>query len=846
MTKSTASRWSYLYLTVAVTISCFVIGCGKDPAPAPPAEPSAPSAAGPAAPGQGPTAAQPTVPPTPDTTAQEVLDKMVAAYQGAKTYRDNGVFRMVGTQNGEQQEEAMPCGVTLERPNKIRMQVDLGTLLSNGTETYGFAQNFPGQFIRLPASQELSIASVYPDRGLAISMMQSPAQSFSWVPLQLVLLLAGDPLKTIASETHEISLLEPAMLGDTACHRVQVTTPNGPGVLWVGQADSVLHRFDIPADQIRRGLAEQGVTDVMLAVEFRGAELDAEIPAEAFQFEAPQGVPPVDALVPPVLKILGQPSPDFQFTDIDGNPANLQSLEGKIIVLQLWATTAVDCRPVLQAIDRAKGQWKDPDSVAVMAVAFDNANVQSPALKAVLEDWQVDLPIYRDLQRSVVAHYGDLPLPLTIIIGKQRKVQWFQPGGVDQMDAVFTEIVDRLGQGEDVYRAAFEQFNASQSQFEEMRRRAIEKDMFGLITPTGPQLPRAEVKPRTEPKALPMTKLWSCDQIKQPGNILVVDGPDGAPRILVVDQAKAVVELDTVGQVAATHVLELNGPEVVTVLDTAVDGSGQRYYLGSARGVQRIHLFDETFKTVATYPDSDHAGVGDARLTDLDGDGALEMVVGYFDVVGLQAADTSGKRIWGDRSVVNVLRVAPLPPDDAGQRNVLAFNGSPACGTLVEFAPDGKRLREIVVPEHSVAWMAADDLTASGTAEICVLAQRLTPDAPPVPGQVAATGIDANGKVLWQHPLPPGIHIQQIEPVTSGSLLPDGGKQWLIATADGSIHIIAADGRPIESFAYGAELSGLATAQVAGKPVLLVATPNAVDAWQIEAPAAPALEPPSN
>ncbi len=111
---------------------------------------------------------------------------------------------------------------------------------------------------------------------------------------------------------------------------------------------------------------------------------------------------------------------------------------------------------------------------------------------------------------------------------------------------------------------------------------------------------------------------------------------------------------------------------------------------------------------------------------------------------------------------------------------------------------------------------------------------------------MVAAGISKAGRELWRHPISQGVHHQQIEPVVAGNLFLEGPRQWLIATADGTIRVVGADGRLIESFAYG-ELTGMAAATWDGKPVLLVSTPGKVEAWHVEGPqkAAPALERPS-
>lgn len=846
MKTRTVSRWT----ATAPHLVCWplilllgISGCG----PSPDSSPSGPGA-GAAEEAEKPSAGQAQQPSAavavPQATVDEVLKKMVQAYKAAQTYRDAGVLELAGVQNGQEQKRVFPCEIAFVRPNKIRLIVDNGNLFCDGSQTFGFVRDLPGQVLRAAAPAELSIDSLYADFLLSTAMMQSPAQSFSWVPAQLVLLLAKDPLKTLLAGVEKARFLEPATIGERACYRVEILTPTGPGVFWIDAADSTLRRFELPTGPLEQEAATEGIQKISMVLDLKEAQLNAAIAPQAFLFQAPENVPPVEALVPPLLQVLGQPCPDFQFSDLEGKTVAISSFKDKVVVIQLWATSSLPCRPVLQAVSKAYETLKQYNDVAVMAVSLDPANVQASALQSVLKDWQADLPVYRDLARSIAAHYGDPGVPLTIVLGKGGKVQTFQPGALAQMDQLLVRTVDKLRAGEDVFSFSFEQFDAGKRQFELMRKKSVADDVYRLPMVAPQEIPRAAILPRSEPKNLKMTKLWSCQQLEQPGNITIVPQADGSPQILVLEKSAIVAKLQPDGKVAQTSSLKLESPQPVTVLDTAVAGDGRRYFLGSARGVQRVHLFDDKLQTLLAYPDSSHPGIGGGQLADLDGDGSLEMVIGYFDVVGVQAVDLTGKRIWSERSLVNAFHVVALTPSAERRRNVLAMNLEPDRGTLVEIDWQGKRLREIAIAGCSIGWFAADDLDGNGEPDICALAQLASKE-------MAAVGISAAGQELWRRPISPGVHHQQIEPLLSGNVFLEGPRQWLIATADGTIHIVGGDGRMIESFAYGAELSGMATAQWDGKAVLLVSTPGSVDAWQVEGsrqaapPAAPPATPPA-
>ena len=84
--------------------------------------------------------------------------------------------------------------------------------------------------------------------------------------------------------------------------------------------------------------------------------------------------------------------------------------------------------------------------------------------------------------------------------------------------------------------------------------------------------------------------------------------------------------------------------------------------------------------------------------------------------------------------------------------------------------------------------------------------------------------------------LPKGAFEMAPEQIVAGNVLGDGPGQWLLPGPDGSLHILAADGSPIDRFNCGASLSGLATMVVDGRPLLVVATAKLVEAWEVQRP----------
>jgi hypothetical protein len=344
----------------------------------------------------------------------------------------------------------------------------------------------------------------------------------------------------------------------------------------------------------------------------------------------------------------------------------------------------------------------------------------------------------------------------------------------------------------------------------------------------------AAILPATEPTSFKLSKLWDAEGLKDPGNILVVDN-NGTPRIFAIEGWRTVVELNDKGKVVATHDLGIPETAVVNYLRTAVDAQGKRCFVAAGNGQPQLFVFDENWKRVADYPKADAnaaQGVWDVQVADLKGNGKPELCVGYWGDTGVQGATLAGEKLWSDRSVQFVFRMATTEPDAAGHRHLLATHNR---GTIVSFDCEGKRENEITIPNRNVYYIVSDDLDGKGKNSYCGLSGTAT-------GENTAVGFALDGKELWSYPLPAGVHRRPVEVIAAADV--DGQtKDWLFAGPDGSIHMVNGDGKAIDKFNTGSALAGLDAAKMGEARVLLVSKvlekPNgdvkgALEAWLVE------------
>ncbi len=327
---------------------------------------------------------------------------MVAAYHKASSYADAGTLHLLAEGGGKKIiDETVNFSLTLVRPNQVRIQGYMATLVCDGKKLYAAIRQLPGQVVVKHAPKRLTLKSLFADRILASGLTQGIAGPMP----QIVLLFADDPLKAMLNEAEEPALSEPGQIGDRGCYRVQIKRPDGTATFWIDQETFVLRRIVLPTEQIRQDISEQQPVDHVSAIaEFPGAQIDGKVGPQAFAFEVPKDAEIVKFfMAPSPAVLLSKKVPAFKFLDRDGKPITPQSLAGKIAVLDFWASWCGPCKQSLPNLEKVYQQYKDNPKVAFYAVSVDDPKVENRELVKLFDDLKVKAPILRDTEHTAEA-----------------------------------------------------------------------------------------------------------------------------------------------------------------------------------------------------------------------------------------------------------------------------------------------------------------------------------------------------------------------------------------------------------------------------------------------------------
>ncbi|MCP3662388.1 MAG: TlpA family protein disulfide reductase [Gammaproteobacteria bacterium] len=128
-----------------------------------------------------------------------------------------------------------------------------------------------------------------------------------------------------------------------------------------------------------------------------------------------------------LLKSVDDPSqaPDFLLHDINGEKQKLQDFQGKVLVVNFWATWCPPCREEMPSLERARDILRD-DGVEVITI---DVGEKAAAIERFLKRSPLSLPILLDSDTETASQWGAKGLPTTLIVDRQGRFSYIAIGG---------------------------------------------------------------------------------------------------------------------------------------------------------------------------------------------------------------------------------------------------------------------------------------------------------------------------------------------------------------------------------------------------------------------------------
>lgn len=126
--------------------------------------------------------------------------------------------------------------------------------------------------------------------------------------------------------------------------------------------------------------------------------------------------------------LLNKPAPPLDgMVDMQGRPVLADTLAGKVVLIDFWATWCVPCMQEMPWLQKVYDRYKHNKKVAFMVVNSGSANTLTDA-----QNWfgnrKYSFPVYFHTNKTVAASFGFTSIPSIFVIDKEGKLQYKHSG----------------------------------------------------------------------------------------------------------------------------------------------------------------------------------------------------------------------------------------------------------------------------------------------------------------------------------------------------------------------------------------------------------------------------------
>lgn len=396
-----------------------------------------------------------------EPSPRERLAELADRYRHATTYQDAGELRFLVDGAPEGEFRSLPFSVALARPNKIRVHALDTMSVADGQLVRAIVQSLPGQVLVQSCPDKLSLDNLYADEMLEQAMHGQLGVDLT----QLLLLVGEDPVATLARDCTLAQLSDSEFQGKK-CRRIALDGPAGKGVLWIEVESGLLVKYEFPLDELRKRFPL-----ARLWAEFRGARIDDPVNPLAFEVELPDGIQLVKRFVvpPPAAppEPLSKPVDAFTFVALDGTAVGRESLAGKVVVMDVWATWCGWCFEGLPLLEKVYQKYKDDDRIVFLAVNKDDPAVSNANVEQAFKQHNLTVPIVRDAEQITDRVFRLEGLPTMVILGRDGTIQDYHVGYDPHLTETLPPKLERLLAGDNLAREELDKFDEEKQAYQE-------------------------------------------------------------------------------------------------------------------------------------------------------------------------------------------------------------------------------------------------------------------------------------------------------------------------------------------------------------------------------------------
>ena len=122
-----------------------------------------------------------------------------------------------------------------------------------------------------------------------------------------------------------------------------------------------------------------------------------------------------------------RPAPDFRLSSLDGETFRLTDLEGRVVVLELWATWCGPCRLQAKILHEIYGEVSR-EQVEFLAISLGE---RREVVASFVDKEPFDYPVLLDPKEELGLALEVIALPTVVVVDADGMIRFEQPGITD-------------------------------------------------------------------------------------------------------------------------------------------------------------------------------------------------------------------------------------------------------------------------------------------------------------------------------------------------------------------------------------------------------------------------------
>lgn len=141
---------------------------------------------------------------------------------------------------------------------------------------------------------------------------------------------------------------------------------------------------------------------------------------------------------------LGMKAPPFSLKDIQGNTVRLEDFQGRVVIIDFWATWCHECEDVAPELDRIYRKFRDKGLI-MLGISCDDGGSAVKNVKNFIKKYNLTYTMLMD-DGKVNKLYKITGLPVTLILDKNHVIIQKHIGNVFGFENKINNLLEKLYQ----------------------------------------------------------------------------------------------------------------------------------------------------------------------------------------------------------------------------------------------------------------------------------------------------------------------------------------------------------------------------------------------------------------